>query len=56
MSEPLFQKNPFILRMPGLANFADIIKIAVMLITTTFKNPINVKRIRKNAISLCFLI
>ena len=30
-----FDSN-FILRMPGLANFADIVKIAIVFIKTTF--------------------
>ena len=33
---PLF-KTTFILRRPGVANFADIIKIAIMLAKTNFK-------------------
>ena len=41
-SKPFFQ-NTFILRKPGLANFADIIKTAIMLIKTTIENSIKVK-------------
>ena len=33
-SQPLF-KNTSILRRPGVANFADIIKIAIALIKST---------------------
>ena len=31
---------------PGVANFADIIKIEIMLIKTTFKDLMKVERIR----------
>ena len=41
----LFQKT-FIFRRPSLANFADIIKIAIMFIKTTFKDSKKGKRIR----------
>ena len=41
-SKPFFQ-NTFILRKPGLVNFADIIKTAIMLIKTTIENSIKVK-------------
>ena len=37
MSQPLFE-NIFILRKTGVANFAVIIKFALMLIKTTSKN------------------
>ena len=36
----------------GVANFAGIIKIAIMLIKTTFKDLIKVKRIR-NCVLKC---
>ena len=45
-SKPFFQ-NTFILRKPGLANFADIIKTAIMLIKTTIENSIKVKENQK---------
>lgn len=43
------------LKRPGVANFAEIIKIVIILIKTTFKDSI-VKRIGKmyqNTISIC---
>ena len=40
----------FFLRWPRIANFADISQIATMLIKTTFKYSIKVKRIRKNVL------
>ena len=47
-------QNAFILKRAGVANFADIIKIAIMLIKTTFKNSKelvkNFKRARKKCI------
>ena len=52
-SEPLFQKT-FILRMPGVAIFADIIKIVTMFIKTIIKDSIKVKKIR-NYVSKCNL-
>ena len=36
----------FILRRSRVANFAEIIKIRIMFIKTTFKDPNQVKRIR----------
>ena len=45
-SKPFFQ-NTFILRKPGLVNFADIIKTAIMLIKTTIENSIKVKENQK---------
>ena len=44
-SKPLFQNN-FILRRPGVANFADITKTVTMFIRKTFKDSKKVKRIR----------
>ena len=43
-------QNTFILSRPGVANFGDIIKIAIMLIKATFMDSIKVKRIRKNVL------
>ena len=47
-SQPLFQ-NTFILRRPGVAIFADIIKIVTMFIKNFFQDSKKVKRIRNNA-------
>ena len=47
-SEPLFQ-NTFILRRPGVANFAEIIKTETMFIKTIFKDSKKVKPIRNYA-------
>ena len=44
-SETLFQES-FILRRPKVANFAEIIKIATILIKTIFKDLIKIKKIR----------
>ena len=44
-SETLFQES-FILRRPKVVNFAEIIKIATILIKTIFKDLIKVKKIR----------
>ena len=41
-----FTSNSFILRRPRVANFVDIIKIAIMFIIATFKDSKNVKGIR----------
>ena len=38
--------------MPEVASFTDIIKILIMLIETTYKDQVKVKRIRKN-VSKC---
>ena len=58
----------FILRRSRVANFAEIIKIRIMFIKTTFKDPNQVKRIRIQTIfvflvlikvadfSLCYVI
>ena len=50
----------FILRRPRVTNFADIIKIATMIVKTTFKDSKNFKRIRSYALKcnlyLYFLI
>ena len=43
--EPLF-RNTLILRRPGVAIFADIIKILTMFIKTATKDLRKVKRIR----------
>ena len=45
-SKTLFQ-NSFISRRAGVANFADIRKIAVMLVKETYKDSNKVKIIRK---------
>ena len=45
-SELLFQ-NTVILRRPGVAIFANIIKIVTIFIKTIFKDSRKVKRIRK---------
>ena len=47
----------FILRRSRVANFAEIIKIGIMFIKTTFKDPNQVKRIRnlKSRLYLYFL-
>ena len=45
MSKPLFL-NIFISRRPGIANFADIIKILTMFIKKVFKDSKKVKRFR----------
>ena len=42
-SQPLFQ-NIYILRKPGVANFAGIIQIANTPIKTTYKDKIKVKK------------
>ena len=47
-------QNFFILTKPGVANFADIIKIATTFIKTTFKDLKKFKRIR-NYILKCYL-
>ena len=44
-----FLSKNFILRRPGVAIFADIIKIVTMFIKTIFKNSRIVKRIRNYA-------
>ena len=44
-SETFFQKT-FILRRPGVAIFADIIKIVTMFIKTILKDSRKVRRIR----------
>ena len=41
-----FISKNFILRRPGVAAFADIIKIVTMFIKTIFKNSRKVKRIK----------
>ena len=43
-SKPLFQ-NGFILRKPGVVNFADSINIAIMFIKKPLKTQINLKEI-----------
>ena len=47
-------RNIFILRRPGVANFAEIIKIVTMFIKKFFKDPKEVNRIR-NYIPKCNL-
>ena len=44
-------QNIFILRMARVANFADIIKIAIIFIKRTFKDSKKVKRIRNYELS-----
>ena len=41
--------------MPGVAIFADIIKIVTMFIKTIIKDSIKVKRIRNYVLSKCNL-
>ena len=48
-------ENTFITKSPGVVNFAGIMKIAIMLINTTFKDLTKVKRIRKKCIKMKFL-
>ena len=52
-SQPIFQ-NTFILRRPGVAIFADIIKIVTTFIKTIFKDSRKVKII-SNYLSECNL-
>ena len=40
-----FFQNTVILKRPGVANFADIIKVAIILVKITLKNSIKVKRV-----------
>ena len=40
-----FFENTFILRRPRVVNFADIIKIATIIIKTTFKDSKKVKEL-----------
>ena len=50
--------NSFISRSSGVVSFADIMKIAIILIKTIYKDSIIVKRITKkyrNAIFYAFL-
>ena len=58
-SQPFFQ-NTLILRRPGVAIFADIIKIVTMFIKTIIKDSRKVKRIRnyesKSKLYLYFLM
>ena len=49
-----FISKNVVLRRPGVAIFADIIKIVTMFIKTIFKNSRKVKRIR-NYVSNCNL-
>ena len=49
-----FIQNTLILIRPRAANFADIIKIGIMFIKTTFRNSNKIKRIR-NYVSKCNL-
>ena len=44
------------LRRPGVANIADITKIAAMLIKITFKDSVKVKTIRKNVLKCNFYL
>ena len=53
MSWPLFQET-FILRRPGVAIFADIIKVVTMFIKIIFKDSRKVKRLG-NYVSKCNL-
>ena len=41
-------------RKSGVANFTAIIKIAIIMIKTTSKDSMKVKRIRKNVLSYNF--
>ena len=49
--QPLSQ-NIFTLRRPGVANFADIIRIETIFVTRTFKNSKKVKRIGSSLLEL----
>ena len=51
----LFQ-NTFVLRSPGVATFAGIIKIITMFIKATFKDSIKAKIIRKNVLKCNFYL
>ena len=44
MDENYDENYTFILRRPEVANFADTIKIAVMLIRTTLRDSVKVKK------------
>ena len=44
------------LRIPGIANIADILKIALMLIKATFKDWLKIKRIRNYALKHDFYL
>ena len=44
------------LKIPGVANLADIIKITIMLIKATFKDLIKVKRIRNYTLKYKFYL
>lgn len=55
MSYSLFQST-FILRRPGVANVADIIKIVITFVKTNFRDSLKFKNIGKmyeNAIFSC---
>ena len=43
MPKSFFYGNTILLRRPGVANFAVIIKVAMNLIKTTFKNSVKVR-------------
>ena len=45
-SQTFFKKKKVILRRPGVAIFADVIKIVTMFIKTIPKDPRKVRRIR----------
>ena len=47
-----FVLNTFLSKRPGLASFADIINIAIMLIKIAYKDSTKIKRTRKN-VSKC---
>ena len=50
MTSQSLSQNTFILRRPRVANFADIIKITIILIKTTFKDSKKVKKFRNYAL------
>ena len=55
MTSQLFFQNSLISGSLGVANFTSIIKIAIILIKTTHKELITIKRIRKNVPKCSFL-
>ena len=50
---PFFQ-DKFVLKKPGAANFADVIKIVAIIIKTAFKDPKKIERTR-NYVLTCGL-
>ena len=50
MTSQLLFQNTFLLRRPGVANFADIIKVSTIFIKPTFKDSLKVKGIGNYAL------